>query len=75
MTLSLSTEYNLSLLFSIYLEAMFISKDTEISPHIPQSNECLGVKVQKKFPFKTLRVKSRSGPDPVRQLNHSHAGA
>lgn len=49
---------------------MFISKDTAISSHIPQSNECPEVKVQKKFLFKTLRVKSSSGPDPVRQLNH-----
>lgn len=49
---------------------MFISKDTDISSHIPQSNECPEVKVQKKFLFKTPRVKSSSGPDPARQLNH-----
>ena len=62
--------------FVFYFEAMFISKALAISSHTPQSNECPGVKVQKKFLFKTPRVKSSLGPDPVRQLNHVyHVGA
>ena len=57
------------LVFFFYFETMFISKDIDISSNILQSNEYPGVKVQKKFLFKTPRIESSFGHDPVRQLN------
>lgn len=48
---------------------MFTFKDMDVLSHTPGVNA--RVKVQKRFLFKTPRVESRFGPDPVRHLAHS----
>ena len=67
---SVNRVYLVFFLFLFYFETMFISKDIDISSNILQSNKYPGVKVQKKFLFKTPRIESSFGHDPVRQLNH-----
>ena len=62
--------YLFFLFLFFYFEAMFISKNIDISSNILQSDEYLGVKVQKKFLCKTPRIESSFGHNPVRQLNH-----